>query len=62
MNNLEIRFSAKNKGVKMWQIAEELHIQDSALSRKLRHELPEDEREKILTIIDRLAREKQEAI
>lgn len=62
MQNIEIRSSAKSKGVKMWRIAEELHIQDSALSRKLRHGLPQEEKEKILAIIDRLAQEKQEAI
>ena len=62
MKNVEIRSSAKSAGVKMWQIAEELHIQDSAFSRKLRHELPMEEKEKILTIIFRLAQEKQEAI
>lgn len=62
MKNTEIRSSAKSKGVKMWEIAEELHIQDSAFSRKLRKELHQDEKEKILAIIDRLAQEKQEAI
>lgn len=56
MENIEIRSSAKNKGVKLWQIAEVLHIQDSAFSRKLRHELSKDEKEKILAIIDDLAK------
>ena len=62
MNNVEIRISAKERGVKMWEVAEALHIHDSAFSRKLRKELPQEEKGKILEIIDRLAQEKQEAI
>ena len=55
MNNVEIRTEAKRRGVKMWMIAEELAIQDSALSRKLRHELPAAEKANILEIINRLS-------
>ena len=62
MKNVDIRIAAKERGVKMWEIAEALHIQDSAFSRKLRHELPPQEREKILIIISELSQEKAEAI
>lgn len=58
MTNIEIRCSAKENGVRLWEIAEALQIQDSALSRKLRKELPEEERTKILGIIAQLAEEK----
>lgn len=61
MYNKEIRDAAKERKVKMWQIAEALGIQDSAFSRKLRHELPQKEKEKILAIIDRMDRERREA-
>lgn len=57
--NREIKSAAKSAGVYHWEIAEELGIQDSAFSRKLRRELPQDEKEKVLSIIDRLALEKQ---
>lgn len=62
MKNSEIRAFAKNNGVKLWEIADKLGIQDSAFSRKLRRELSPEEKEKVLAIIDRLATEKQEAI
>lgn len=62
MNNIEIRNSAKNSGIKLWQIAAYLGINDGNFSRKLRQELTHDEKMKILAIIDRLAQEKQEAI
>ena len=42
-------------GVKLWQVAERLGINDGNLSRKLRRELPEEEQEKLLEIIRELA-------
>ena len=56
--NKEIRSSAKAAGVLHWEIAERLGIQDSAFSRKLRRELPAQERDKILEIINELAAER----
>ena len=62
MNNKEIRSAAKNAGVRLWEVAAAYGINDGNFSRKLRQELPQEEKEKILAIIDRLAQEKQEAI
>ena len=62
MCNKEIRTAAKNAGVCLWQVAAAYGISDGNFSRKLRKELPQEEKEKILAIIDRLAQEKQEAI
>lgn len=56
MNNEEIRAAVKQSRVRMWQIAEAMQIQDSALSRKLRHELPDTEKERIMGIIEKLSR------
>lgn len=58
MYNKEIRVTAKAYGVKMWQIAEALGIQDSALSRRMRHELP-DERKQIIGIIENIAEQRK---
>ena len=57
MNNLEIRNKARIENVPLWKIAHELGITDSTFSKKLRFELSEDETQKILTIIDELAKE-----
>ncbi len=62
MCNKEIRTAAKSAGVRLWQVAVAYGISDGNFSRKLRKELPQEEKEKILAIIDRLAQEKQEAI
>lgn len=56
MTNHEIRQTAKKSGVKLWQIADKLGINDGNLSRKLRHELTESERVNILNIIAELAK------
>lgn len=57
MANETIKNYAKQNRVRLWEVAERLGIQDSALSRKLRKELPQEEKEKILTVIENLARE-----
>lgn len=54
MCNEEIRNAAKNAGIRLWQIADELGINDGNFSRKLRRELSQDEKAKILGIIDNL--------
>lgn len=55
--NKKIREYAQKNRVKLWQIAEKMGIHDSMLSKKLRHELPEKETERIISIIDELADE-----
>jgi hypothetical protein len=55
MKNERIRQAAARNGVRLWQIAEELGMNDGNFSRKLRRELPEEEQNNILAIIERLA-------
>lgn len=57
MYNKEIREAAKAAGVKLWQIASALGINDGNFSRKLRRELPQEEKTRIMGIIDAIARE-----
>ena len=54
MMNKDIKNLAKEKNVKLWQIAEKLNITDSTFSRKLRHELSHDEKERIKAIVNEL--------
>lgn len=56
MCNIEIKEAAKKTGVFLWQIAEAYGMNDGNFSRKLRRELPEQEKVKILEIIDRLSK------
>ena len=59
MQNQEIQARAKEAGVRLWEIAERLGMRDDAFSRKLRRELPDDERENILAIIDQIEDERE---
>lgn len=56
MNNQDIRRTAAGGGVKLWQITEALGIADCSLSRKLRRELPPEEKEKVFDIIRELSK------
>lgn len=60
--NSEIREKAKERGVKLWEIAEVLNINDGNFSRKLRKELPPTEKQAILNIIDEIAHKKENAV
>ena len=55
MCNTDIRNEIMNNGLRNWQIAEKLGIHEGNFSRKLRHELPEEDKEKIRAIIKELA-------
>lgn len=57
MNNHDIRQSAATQGIKLWQIADKLGIADGNFSRKLRKELPQDQKDRIFAIIDQLSKE-----
>ncbi len=57
MNNGEIKKYAAEKKVRIWQIADKLGIADYSLSRKLRHELPDEEKVRIINLIDEISAE-----
>jgi len=55
--NFEVRSAAASAGVKLWQIADALGVNDGNFSRKLRKEFTPEEKERILEIIDRISKE-----
>lgn len=57
MLNADIRKTAQESGVRLWEVAERLGIADSTFSRKLRHELPDAEKQRIFAIIDDIVRQ-----
>ena len=57
--NKAIRETAVANKVYLYQIAEKLNCNDGNLSRKLRKELPEAEKNKILQIISEIAKEQK---
>lgn len=60
MNNVDIRQAAKTAGVRLYQIAAEIGLNDGNFSRRLRRELPDEEKQRIFEIIDQLSSERSE--
>lgn len=60
MENMEIRRAATRNGLKLWEVAEACGVTDSTFSRKLRRELPSEQRDHILNMIRNLAEHKAE--
>lgn len=56
-NNQVIRREARACNVPLWRIAVRLGISEPTMTRRLRRELPEEERQKILDVIHQLAEE-----
>ena len=54
-NNLDIRYKLDRAGFKMWELATALGTSDSALSRTLRQELSDVQKEKIVKTIDEMS-------
>lgn len=59
MRNEAIKASMKQNAVFQWQVAERLGMSEFTFSRKLRHELAGEEREKVLAAIDQIVAERE---
>ena len=53
MQNKQIKDALKKTGLRQWQLAKRLGVSESVLSRNLREELPEEEKKRILKIIEK---------
>lgn len=62
MTNDMIKEYAKLNGVKLWQIADELGMQDSNFSKLLRHPLSSEKENEICAIIDRIAAKRKDDV
>lgn len=54
MRNADLRLKMQNRGVRQWQIAEFIGISEGVLSRKMRHDLDPDLRDKVEEAIEAL--------
>ena len=55
MNNIDIREAARSRGIYLWQIADALGIIEMSFSRRMRRELPPEDKAKVLQIIRNLS-------
>lgn len=58
MKNIDIRQAIEKAGIKYWQVAEKLNLNDGNFSRKLRKELSAEEKDKIFKIIEEIKNER----
>lgn len=56
MKNIEIRKAMQENRLFSYEVAAALGIADSTMSRKMRKELDEEEKQKILEVISKLAK------
>jgi DNA-binding Xre family transcriptional regulator len=56
INNKQIRKAMIENDIRQWELAEKLGIADSSLSRKFRQELFEEEKNRILAIIEAMGK------
>ena len=56
MNNLSVRQAAKTAKLPLWAIADAMNVSEATMTRMLRHELPESEKQRILAIIRELSK------
>ena len=56
--NTDIRAAAKSAGVRLWELADHFGISEPTVTRKLRRELPQGEKQRILSAIEEIAKEK----
>ncbi len=60
--NTDIRETAKEKGVRFWEVAKAIGISEPTMTRKMRVELPAAEKEAIFKIIDEISAKKENAV
>ena len=51
-NNVKIKVAMLKADMKQWELARLMGIHEGSLSRKMRDELPEEEQEKIVKLIE----------
>ena len=53
--NLGIRAYARQRDVRLWEVAEQIGTTDFKLSRALRHELSDEEKKSLIRAIDEIS-------
>lgn len=58
--NYDIRSECHKYNIKLWELAEWIGVSESTMTRKLRQELPSEQKDHILSMILKLAEHKEE--
>lgn len=54
MTNEDIKLAARAAGIPLWRIAQEMRISESTITRRFRQELPVEEQQRILALIEQM--------
>ena len=54
--NTELREYMSKKGVKMWEVADALHVCESTFCKHFRYEFSEEKKKEVKNIVDSIAR------
>jgi len=57
--NMDVRQKAKAAGVQLWRVSKHLGVPDSTMTRRLREELPEQEKARFYAAIETLSSERE---
>lgn len=60
--NFDIKVKAMEKDIRLYEIAQQLGISESAFNRRMRKELSQADRERFLIAIEEIATEKNRAV
>ena len=61
MANETIRRQARAEGIPFWLIAKRLSISEPTMTRRMREEMPEEEKQRVLSIIREISQEARNA-
>ena len=59
MANSKIKMRLMERDVRQWELAKKMGISETTLYRRLREELPRDEQNRILSIVDEIVAERK---
>ena len=62
LSNQEIRDYARRNGVFLWELAARCGVNGGNFSRKLRQELPPEERRRLMVLVDEIASDKRQGV
>lgn len=60
LKNYDVREYARRNSVFLWELAARCGVNDGNFSRKLRQELPVEERQRLMALVDEIALEKRQ--
>ena len=62
LSNQKVRDYARRNGVFLWELAARCGVNDGNFSRKLRQELPREDQQHLIALVDEIASDKRQGV